>query len=190
MLRRLDLRMSRRRVAQNRRWLRLQKFNSFVQCGNLGERRHEAARHAPKQENGGETIPPNWSNAKTTPSTTRVRCGIGRRQYASRTIRCGSYVRRSRIAPSRPLDCTLYSSPALMFIKAQGVAGQRLFAWIKRKGSQRAYSVRITPRKQTSLMRSGTSAFVPKNEPAYAGARCARRRSQWRRWSDQVSATG
>ena len=28
--------------------------------------------------------------------------------------------------------------------------------------------------------------FVPENEPAYAGARCARWRSQWRRWSDQV----
>jgi hypothetical protein len=30
----------------------------------------------------------------------------------------------------------------------------------------------------------------PLNEPATAGARCARGRSQWHRWSDQASGIG
>ena len=39
----------------------------------------------------------------------------------------------------------------------------------KRKGSQRAYSVRITPKKRTSLMRSGTSDLCHNRTSALRG---------------------
>ena len=48
----------------------------------------------------------------------------------------------------------------------------------------------VLPRLRTQRCAAANSRFGPRNEPAYAGARCARRRSQRRRRSDQVSGTG